>query len=59
MLSAQPNVVVLLGATAAQSLPGSTFRLAADRGEARHLPAAPSLTGRHQHYREILEALNR
>jgi DNA polymerase len=34
----QPAVVVLLGATAAQSLMGSTFRLTAHRGEVLRLP---------------------
>lgn len=34
-----PDVVVLLGATAAQSLMGSTFRLTAHRGEELRLPA--------------------
>ena len=38
MLSVRPEVVVLLGATAAQSLMGSTFRLTAHRGEVLHLP---------------------
>jgi DNA polymerase len=38
MLSLRPDVVVLLGATAAQSLLGSTFRLTAHRGEALRLP---------------------
>jgi uracil-DNA glycosylase len=39
MMSVQPDVVVLLGATAAQSLMGSTFRLTAHRGEVLNLPA--------------------
>jgi DNA polymerase len=39
MMSVQPDVVVLLGATAAQSLLGSTFRLTQHRGEALRLPA--------------------
>ncbi|MET0758048.1 MAG: UdgX family uracil-DNA binding protein [Mycobacterium sp.] len=38
MLSVRPEVVVLLGSTAAQSLMGSTFRLTAHRGEVLHLP---------------------
>lgn len=38
LMSVQPDVVVLLGATAAQSLMGSTFRLTAHRGEELHLP---------------------
>jgi uracil-DNA glycosylase family protein len=38
MMSVQPDVVVLLGATAAKSLMGSDFRLTAHRGEALHLP---------------------
>jgi uracil-DNA glycosylase len=40
MISVRPDVVVLLGATAAQSLMGSTFRLTSHRGEALHLPDA-------------------
>lgn len=36
----QPDVVVLLGATAAKSLMGSDFRLTAHRGEVLHLPAS-------------------
>ena len=39
MESVRPDVVVLLGATAAQSLMGSTFRLTAHRGEVLRLPA--------------------
>ncbi len=35
----QPEVVVLLGATAAKSLMGSSFRLTAHRGEVLRLPA--------------------
>jgi uracil-DNA glycosylase len=35
----RPDVVVLMGATAAQSLMGSTFRITAHRGEALRLPA--------------------
>jgi DNA polymerase len=34
----RPEVLVLMGATAAQSLMGSTFRLTAHRGEALRLP---------------------
>lgn len=45
MLSVQPNVVVLLGATAAKSLLGSAFRLTAHRGEALRLPAADETAG--------------
>ena len=37
--SVDPEVVVLLGATAAQSLMGNAFRLTAHRGEALQLPA--------------------
>jgi uracil-DNA glycosylase len=44
MMSVQPDVVVLLGATAAQSLMGSTFRLTAHRGEVLHLPVADETT---------------
>ena len=39
LTSVRPDVVMLLGATAAQSLLGSTFRLTAHRGEVLHLPA--------------------
>jgi uracil-DNA glycosylase len=39
MMSVEPDVVVLLGATAAKSLMGNDFRLTAHRGEAMHLPA--------------------
>lgn len=41
--SVRPDVVVLLGATAAQSLMGSAFRLTAHRGEALHLPDTDDL----------------
>jgi len=44
MMSVQPDVVVLLGATAAQSLMDSTFRLTAHRGEVLHLPVADETT---------------
>jgi DNA polymerase len=44
MMSVQPDVVVLLGATAAQSLMGSTFRLTAHRGEILHLPVTGEMT---------------
>jgi uracil-DNA glycosylase family protein len=37
--SIQPDVVVLLGATAAKALMGSSFRLTAHRGEVLRLPA--------------------
>ncbi len=37
--SVEPDVVVLLGATAAKSLMGSSFRLTAHRGEVLRLPA--------------------
>ncbi len=45
LMSVRPNVVMLLGATAAQSLMGSAFRLTAHRGEVLHLPvdATPDL----------------
>jgi uracil-DNA glycosylase len=39
MTTVQPDLVVLLGATAAKSLLGSDFRLTAHRGEALRLPA--------------------
>jgi DNA polymerase len=35
----QPRVIVCLGATAAQSLLGTAFRISAQRGEPLHLPA--------------------
>jgi DNA polymerase len=38
MMSVQPDVVVLLGATAAKSLMGNDFRLTQHRGEALHIP---------------------
>jgi len=38
LMSVRPKVVMLLGATAAQSLMGSEFRLTAHRGEALRLP---------------------
>ena len=37
--SVQPDVVILLGATAAKALMGDDFRLTAHRGEVLHLPA--------------------
>jgi DNA polymerase len=43
MMSVEPDVVVLLGATAAKSLMGNDFRLTAHRGEALHLPATDEL----------------
>jgi DNA polymerase len=43
MMSVEPDVVVLLGATAAKSLMGNDFRLTAHRGEALHLPAIDEL----------------
>lgn len=44
LTSVQPDVVVLLGATAAQSLMGSAFRLTAHRGEALKLPDTDDLS---------------
>ncbi len=44
MMSVQPHVVVLLGATAAKSLMGSDFRLTAHRGEALHIPMTDDVT---------------
>jgi uracil-DNA glycosylase len=44
MASVRPDVVVLLDATAAESLMGSTFRLTPHRGEVLHLPASGSTT---------------
>jgi DNA polymerase len=43
LTSVQPDVVILLGATAAQSLMGSTFRLTAHRDEVLHLPDTDDL----------------
>jgi uracil-DNA glycosylase family protein len=43
LMSVQPEVVVLLGATAAKSLMGSAFRLTAHRGEVLHLPESDDL----------------
>jgi DNA polymerase len=42
MMAVEPDVVVLMGATAAKSLMGSAFRLTAHRGEALRLPADDS-----------------
>jgi uracil-DNA glycosylase len=44
MMSVQPDVVLLLGATAAKSLMGNDFRLTAHRGEALHLPESAKTT---------------
>jgi uracil-DNA glycosylase len=44
MMSVQPDVVVLLGATAAKSLMGNDFRLTAHRGEALRIPVADEVT---------------
>jgi uracil-DNA glycosylase len=44
MTSVEPDVVVLLGATAAKSLMGNDFRLTAHRGEALHIPGADEAT---------------
>ena len=44
MMSVEPDVVVLLGATAAKSLMGNDFRLTAHRGEALHIPMADEVT---------------
>ena len=44
LMSVQPEVVMLLGATAAKSLMGSAFRLTAHRGEVLHLPGPDDLT---------------
>jgi DNA polymerase len=43
MRSVQPDVVMLLGATAAQSLMGNAFRITAHRGEELRLPDAGDL----------------
>jgi uracil-DNA glycosylase len=44
LMSVQPQVVMLLGATAAKSMMGSAFRLTAHRGEVLHLPESDDLT---------------
>jgi uracil-DNA glycosylase len=44
MMSAQPDVIVLLGATAAKALMGNDFRLTKHRGEAMHLPKPEETT---------------
>src|SRR3954453_7741413 len=44
MMSVQPDVVVLLGATAAKSLMGNDFRLTAHRGEVLHMPIVDETT---------------
>ncbi|MFG1934242.1 UdgX family uracil-DNA binding protein [Mycobacterium sp. NPDC048908] len=44
MKSVEPDVVVLLGATAAKSLMGNDFRLTAHRGEELRMPAAEDTT---------------
>jgi DNA polymerase len=44
LTAVHPDVVVLLGATAAQSLMGGTFRLTAHRGEVLHLPEPRDLS---------------
>ncbi|PRC44654.1 uracil-DNA glycosylase, partial [Mycobacterium sp. ITM-2017-0098] len=41
----EPDVVVLLGATAAKSLLGNAFRVTAHRGEVLHLPPEDSPAG--------------
>ncbi|OBF35157.1 uracil-DNA glycosylase [Mycobacterium sp. ACS1612] len=46
MMSVEPDVVVLLGATAAKSLMGNDFRLTQHRGEALHLPETEDLDPR-------------
>lgn len=43
LASVAPDVVVLMGATAAQALLGSGFRLTAHRGEELRLPSDPAL----------------
>jgi uracil-DNA glycosylase family protein len=44
LMSVQPDVVVLLGATAAKALMGSAFRLTQHRGEKLRLPDADDIT---------------
>ena len=44
LMAVQPEVVMLLGATAAKSLMGSAFRLTAHHGEVLHLPGPDDLT---------------
>ena len=43
LTSVEPDVVVLLGATAAKSLMGSDFRVTQHRGEALHIPESTDL----------------
>ena len=43
LMSVQPEVVMLLGATAAKSLMSSALRLTAHRGEVLHLPESDDL----------------
>jgi uracil-DNA glycosylase family 4 len=44
MMSVEPDVVVLLGATAAKSLMGNDFRLTAHRGEVLRIPVEEETT---------------
>jgi uracil-DNA glycosylase len=44
MMTVQPEVVVLLGATAAKSLMGNDFRLTAHRGESLRIPMTDEVT---------------
>jgi DNA polymerase len=44
LMAVQPDVVMLLGATAAKSMMGSAFRITAHRGEVLHLPECDDLT---------------
>ncbi len=43
MMAVRPDVIVLLGATAAKSLMGNDFRLTAHRGEALRLPETENI----------------
>jgi uracil-DNA glycosylase family 4 len=43
LMAVEPDVVVLMGATAAKSLMGNDFRLTAHRGEALRLPTDGSI----------------
>lgn len=46
--SVRPQLVVCLGATAAQSLLGATFRISRERGQLRSLPGLAGSSGRPQ-----------
>lgn len=52
----RPEVLVLMGATAAQSLMGKTFRLTAHRGEALQLPPIDEITDLDLHPEVVVSA---